>query len=99
SMKVDAGDGRTDGTGAYQKNGAGRSVVYTIAGCSGQALGGLLNHPAHFISLNELGSVLIDVTGNRLDAIFLNSSGATRDHYTLLKRGPGAPVGLVARAT
>ncbi len=102
SMKVDGGDGREEGTGAYRKNAQGRGVVYTIAGSSGQALGGPLNHPAHYISLNELGSVVIDVESNRLDALFLNSTGATRDHYTLLKRAPGlhpdAPVGLVAAA-
>ena len=102
SMKIDGGDGREDGTGAYRKNGLGRGVVYTIAGSSGQALGGPLNHPAHFISINELGSVIIDVSSNRLDALFLNSSGVSRDHYTLLKAvagAPAVPLQLAARFT
>ncbi len=100
SNKVDGGDGRLDGTGAYTKNVQGRGVVYTIAGSSGQALGGPLNLPAHYLSLNELGSVVIDVNGGQLDAQFLNASGVTRDHYTVLKpTPPPAPPTLLAHAT
>jgi hypothetical protein len=74
-------------------------VVYSIVGSSGQALGGPLNHPAHVISLNLLGSLLVDVQSNRLDATFLTSTGTTNDHYTLLKRGPApsAPLNLAAQ--
>src|SRR5205085_721042 len=61
---------------------------------SGQALGGPLNHPAHVVSLNLLGSLLVDVTSNRLDAMFLTSAGTTNDHYTLIKRGPAPNVPL-----
>ena len=77
SMKIDGRSGREEETGAYQKNEEGRGVVYTIAGSAGQALGGPLNLPAHFISLNELGTVVVDVQGNRLEAKFLNSDGAS----------------------
>jgi len=45
------------------------------------------------------GSLLIDVNGNRLDAIFLTGAGATNDHYTILKGPsdtPAAPSNLVA---
>ena len=99
SMKIDGGDGRLDGTGAYRKSGEGRGVVYSIVGNSGQALGGPLNHPAHFISINLLGSLLVDVQSNRLDATFLTSTGTTNDHYTLFKRGPapGTPLNLAAQ--
>ena len=98
SMKVDGGSGREEETGAYHKNDEGRGVIYTIAGSAGQALGGPLNHPAHFISLNELGTVVIDVSGNRLDAKFLNSAAVVRDTYTLIKPSPfpAAPQNLVA---
>ena len=101
SMKIDGGDGREAGTGAYRKNSDGRGVVYNIAGCSGQALGGPLNHPAHFVSLNELGSVIIDVVSNRLDAKFLTASGEIHDNYTLLKpeQNPPAPLNLIVLAT
>jgi len=98
SMKIDGGDGRDDGTGAYRKNAMSEGVVYTVAGSAGQATGGQLDHPAHFRSLNELGTMVIDVIGDRLDAIFLGANGETRDYFTLLKRQSVlAPVGLVAR--
>jgi hypothetical protein len=101
SMKIDAGDGRTDGTGAYRKNTEDRGVVYSIVGSSGQATGqnSPLNHPAHIVSINVLGSLLVDVNSNRLDAIFLTSTGATNDHYTLIKRGPApnTPLNLAAQ--
>jgi hypothetical protein len=97
TMKIDPGSGREDGTGAYRKNALGQGVVYTVAGSSGQITGGQLNHPAHFISLNELGSMVIDVSSNRLDAIFLATNGVSRDHFTLLKgTPPTAPINLVA---
>src|SRR5205814_6066492 len=97
SMKIDPGNGREDGTGAYQKNDQGRGVVYTVAGNAGQVTGGQLNHPAHYISLNELGSMVIDVSSNRLDARLLATNGVSRDHFTLLKRPtPATPLNLVA---
>lgn len=88
SMILDSGDGRETGNGAYNKlptphNGA----VYVVAGSSGQATGGSLNHPAMYISLNNLGSMVLDVNGNRLDAHFLRENGSTPDHFTILK-GP-----------
>src|SRR6185503_453330 len=48
AMKVDGGDGREDGTGAYQKPGglaANAGAVYAVAGSSGKISGGTLNHP------------------------------------------------------
>ena len=100
SMKIDAGSGREEGTGAYRKSSEGRGVVYSIVGSSGQALGGPLNHPAHFVSVNLLGSLIVDVTSNRLDATFLSSTGSTtNDHYTLIKRNgnpPDAPINIAS---
>ncbi len=69
AMIVDAGDGRIDGTGAYQKPGVltpHKGAVYTVAGSSGQTGGGSLNHPAMYISLNVLGSLVLDVNGSQL---------------------------------
>jgi hypothetical protein len=39
SMKVDGGDGREGGPGAYLKNSRGEGVVYTVAGNAGQITG------------------------------------------------------------
>ena len=43
-------------------------TVYAVAGSSGKISGGLLNHPAMFISMSELGSMVLEVYGDRLDA-------------------------------
>jgi hypothetical protein len=85
AMKIDGGDGREEGSGAYRKNSLGQGVVYTVAGSGGQITGGQLNHPAHFISLNELGSLIVDVNDNRLDVRFLATNGVSRDHFTILR--------------
>ena len=89
SMKKNGGSGREDGTGAYRKPTYGMAAhegaVYAVAGSSGQTSGGLLNHPAMFISLNSLGSMVLDVNGNRLDAAFIDQAGVRRDYFTILK--------------
>lgn len=94
-MKVNGGSGRPDGTGAYVKPTAGvaahEGAVYSVAGSSGQISGGTLNHPAMFVSMNVLGSMVLDVEGDRLDARFIDNTGATRDYFTITK---GATVPL-----
>ncbi len=93
-MKVDGGDGRVDGQGAYHKPSAGRAphegTVYVTPGSGSQALGGALNHPANVVSLSLLGSLILEVSGQRLDARFLDSTGTVQDHFTILK-GPQSP--------
>ncbi len=93
AMVLNGGSGReTNGAGAYVKpeNFTGNPIgnqgaVYAVAGSSGQTSGGSLNHPAMFISLNVLGSMVLDITTNRLDAIFLRETGATNDWFTIIK--------------
>jgi hypothetical protein len=91
AMKLDAGSGREDGTGAYAKAdtgpGAHQGAVYVVPGSAGQISDGTLNHPAMFVSLNQLGSFVLDVNGQRLDAKFITDTGTTNDHFTLVK-GP-----------
>ncbi len=108
AMKLDGGDGRSDGSGVYQKPAGHPShegVVYTVAGSSGQfsASGNGYNHPAMFISMGVLGSTVIDVSSNRLDLTFLKTDATAGDYFTILKaplatNPPAAPSGLVATA-
>jgi flagellar hook capping protein FlgD len=88
-MIRDAGDGRAAGDGAYRKGAGGptphQGAVYVVAGSSGQTSGGPLSHPVMFASLNVLGSVVLDITGNRLEATFLNASGTVDDQFTMIK--------------
>ncbi len=90
SMILDSGDGAVDGDGAYVKNGLGAmphlGAVYAVPGSSGQISGGSLNHPAMVVSLNVLGSMVLDVAGDRLDAAFVNSLGDVQDHFTIEKQ-------------
>ncbi len=93
---VQSGSGRTDGTGAYKKTKGGVAhdgVVYAVAGSSGQISGGTLNHPAMSISLNELGSMVLDIDGLTLNAKFINNNGTVRDNFTIVKDGQFRNVG------
>ncbi len=87
--KLDPGNGRENGTGAYKKPDGGpighQGTIYAVVGSSGQISGGTLNHPAMYVSLNNLGSLVLDISGNRLDAKFLRENGTTNDYFTILK--------------
>ncbi len=105
AMKKDGGSGRTDGTGAYNKPtsgpGAREGAVYAVAGSSGQISGGTLNHPAMFISLNNLGSMVLDINGDTLDAKFIRENGVIADYFSIVKGAvapviPAAPSNLAA---
>ena len=89
SMIVDPGSGRPLESGAYTKfpnaPEPGKGAVYIVAGNSGKTSGGLLNHPAMHISLNRLGSVILDVEGGRLDMRMLRENGEIGDSFTILK--------------
>jgi calcineurin-like phosphoesterase family protein/purple acid phosphatase-like protein/fibronectin type III domain protein len=95
SMIKDGGSGRTLDTGAYSKPTGGlaghEGAVYAVAGSSGQASGGTLNHPAMFVSLNNLGSMVLDVNGDQLDAKFLRETGSIADSFTIVKGAPPTP--------
>jgi hypothetical protein len=95
TMILNSGSGRPSETGAYVKPSSDiaphEGAVYAVAGSGGQTSGGSLNHPAMFISLNRLGSMVLDVDGNRLDAKFLRETGAIDDSFTILKGAPPPP--------
>jgi len=98
SMVLDPGSGREDDSGAYAKPTVGlapnEGTVYAVPGSSGKISGGALNHPAMYTSLNILGSMVIDVDDNNLDAVFINDSGVVSDYFTLTKGPPPCPVDL-----
>jgi Calcineurin-like phosphoesterase/Purple acid Phosphatase, N-terminal domain/FlgD Ig-like domain len=95
AMKIDPGDGRWNGDGAYAKptlgTGPREGAVYVVDGVGSQTGGGALNHPVMISSLDVLGSLVIDVAGNRLDARFLDTQRVVRDSFTIVK---GAPVAV-----
>ena len=74
SMALNSGSGREDGSGAYRKPAgltSNQGTVYTIVGCGAEALSGPFNHPAMFTGMARLGSLAIDISGDRLDAHFV----------------------------
>ena len=90
ALKKNSGDGSATGDGAYQKPatvGAPHAgAVYVVAGNAGVIkTGGSLDHPAMAVSFWILGSMVLDVNGNRLDAKFLGSTGDIWDDFTILK--------------
>lgn len=95
AMKKDAGDGCPSGNGAYGKPLTGNrshfGAVYCVTGAAGQISGGLLNHPAHYLSLNHLGSTVLDIEGATLNAIFLRETGAVDDTFSIVKQGGSTP--------
>jgi hypothetical protein len=96
AMKVDGGSGRDP---APYRKGAGTpahdGAVYVVAGSSGKTEGGTLDHKAMFISLNNLGSVVVDVNGSRLDARFLRENGAVADSFAIVKDSAPPPLPTV----
>jgi Calcineurin-like phosphoesterase/Purple acid Phosphatase, N-terminal domain len=98
TMFINSGSGReTNGAGAYMKPEGGpighQGAVYVVAGSGSSAEGGSLNHNAMYVSLNLLGSMVIDITSNRLDALFLRDTGETNDCFSIVK---GSYAGLTS---
>lgn len=93
AMKKNAGDGRVGGGGAYVKTDvAHQGAVYAVPGSAGKISGGSLNHPAMAVSLNELASMVFDVSGDRLDATMIRSDGVIRDTFSIIHQTSNLPV-------
>jgi len=86
---LDAGDGRVDGDGAYQKAAIGpvpnSGTVHTVAGTGGNLLGGPFGHPVIYVSHLLNGSVVLDVDRNRIDVRFVDTTGTVQDYFTMTK--------------
>ena len=99
---VDSGDGDPLGDGAYWKPTLGlgphEGTVYSVVGSSSKTGGGLLNHPVMTVSINDLGSMVIDVDESTLDGYWIDDTGVVTDHFRIAKPvpEPGAMLQLVA---
>ena len=93
SMILDNGNGRSDETGAYVKAsvgpGAHHGTVYVVAGSSGWATFGSLDHPAMYVSYLTMGSLVLDIEGPALNATFLTKDGTIDDYFHMVKESPG----------
>ncbi|HEX5221030.1 MAG TPA: autotransporter-associated beta strand repeat-containing protein [Verrucomicrobiae bacterium] len=91
-MVLNPGSGREDQTGPYTKTTTGplanRGTVYVVAG-SGCCLEGQIgHHPVMFTDQAQLGSLVLEIYSNRLDAVFLRETGAIEDYFTIVKDPP-----------
>jgi hypothetical protein len=98
---VDGGDGDPLGDGAYSKPTLGlgphEGTVYSVVGSSSKTGGGLLNHPVMTVSINDLGSMVIDVDGSTLDGYWIDDTSVVADHFRIVKLPePGVALQLVA---
>jgi hypothetical protein len=99
SMAVNAGDGREGGDGLYAKPDGfapHAGAVYTVAGNGASSSSGPFDHPTTAVAMDRLGSVVIDVDGDRLDATFVDDAGAVADTWTLQKGPDVLPPSLVS---
>ncbi|MCB0597589.1 MAG: metallophosphoesterase, partial [Phaeodactylibacter sp.] len=92
TMAIDAGDGRPDGDGAYQKPGTltpHAGTVYMVSGSAGPVSS--LPSPITFMPYEAgdpegLGSVHISVFGGQMDVKFINYEMQMLDHFTINKQ-------------
>ncbi|MRI02221.1 T9SS type A sorting domain-containing protein [Kriegella sp. EG-1] len=98
------GDGKTDGDGIYQKtNEATAGAVYITTGSAGKTSGGDLNHKAMSVSLNELGSCVMEVEddgqgGQNLTVKFIRENDEVDDYFTINKKGISQKVESIKKA-
>lgn len=91
AMKINGGDGRVAGNGAYVKplnDGGHKGAVHAVAGSAGHATFSQPDgpHPAFFITLLQLGSLVLDIDGDTLNATFVRENGTTPDTFTITKQ-------------
>jgi hypothetical protein len=98
SMIRSSSSGNPEGPGAYVKRPIPRDgAIYVVAGSSGKVGTGTLNHPAMFVSMSKLGSLVLDVNGNELLARFVTSTGSVADTFGIRhEEAPTTPLGLTA---
>lgn len=89
TMALNSGNGRADGpgaTGVYTKTtGAHKGTVYVVGGNSGKKSGGKLDHPAMTVSKNEMGSIVLDIDGDRLKLREIGADGMLIDSFEIVK--------------
>ena len=75
--------------GGYRKPELGpdghEGAVFAVAGSSGKTSGGSFDHPVMVRGLEVLGSMVLDISGNRLDAHFLDDAARVRDSFSIVK--------------
>jgi len=99
AMILDGGSGQDGGDGSYTKPGpagtANEGAVFVVAGSSGKLEAAPLNHPIMYNSQLTLGSVAMDVNGNRMELAFIDDAGNVQDFFTIEKSADTYAPGLI----
>ncbi len=73
----------------YIKPAAGRvanqGAIYLVLGSSSKLDQGPLDHPAMAVSEGEMGALVVDINGSRLDARFITDRGIIADSFAIVK--------------
>jgi hypothetical protein len=100
-MILDGGSGDDTLGQEYKKPsgglGANQGSVFAVCGCSGQSAASIRHHPAMRVALTGLGSMVIDIDGDRLQARFIRESGQVDDRFAIVKSAN--PTGARPRIT
>ena len=83
---IDEGDGKLDGTGAYEQNANSEGSVYVVTGSAGKK-SSVDGHPIMHYWVSQLGSTILEVDGAQMDVKFLNEFGVVEDYFTLVQNG------------
>jgi hypothetical protein len=78
---------RKAGAGAAPFSGA----IHAVVGSSAKVDKAPLDHPANAFSLAALGSLVVEVAGDRLSGVFVDDAGAERDRFAIVKGSTDAP--------
>jgi hypothetical protein len=88
-MRLNPGDGDALGDGEYHKPqhspGPHEGEVVVVTGAASTLAGGRFDHPAMARSIYALGSLVVDVEGSLLRAVYLDDQGAIRDRFGIRK--------------
>jgi len=82
---IDSGNGRGDEDGIYHKASNPEGAAYVLAGSSGKIDYTPIHHPANFTEVVVLGSMVIDVEGDRMDVRMLRENGTIQDYFSITK--------------
>jgi len=97
TMVKQSGGGK--GARAYTKTAMGpvphEGTIYAVCGTGGETSGGGLDHPAMWISMKSLGSMVLDIDGNVLTSTYIDNTGARLDTFSIIKGDSSHPKPVV----
>lgn len=71
--------------GEYRKAKDNKGTIYAVVGSSSKLDQGPLDHPVMAVSLREMGSLVVDVEGHKLQGRFINQQGKVTDSFVIEK--------------